>query len=226
MDENKRIRIAIDGPAAAGKSTVAKQLADTLGFVYIDTGAMYRALTLQCLRNDISLTDEQAVLALLNKTEINLQQINSEQRVLLDGQDVTEDIRQNDVSKNVSHIAKIGVVRDEMVMRQRRLADDVNVIMDGRDIGTNVIPDAEVKIYLLASVEERAQRRYEENVSKGIPSNLAELKADIAERDKRDMEREHAPLKQADDAFVIDTTSLSIEEVIYEIMEQVKKASG
>lgn len=223
MDETKLIRVAIDGPAAAGKSTVAKKLAKALTFVYIDTGAMYRALTLQCLRNNTPVTDERAVHTLLSDTTIELKQLNDSQHVFLNGEDVTEEIRHNEVSKNVSHVAKLGTVRNEMVERQRELAQNVNVIMDGRDIGTNVIPDAEVKIYLLASVEERAKRRYEENIQKGIPSDLEELKKDIAERDKRDMEREHAPLKKAADAIVIDTTSLSIDEVVAEIMKCVKK---
>lgn len=223
MVDSKLIRVAIDGPAAAGKSTVAKRLAEALSFVYIDTGAMYRALTLHCLRNDISLTDGEAVLALLTKTSIELMQNEENQSVLLNEEDVTEEIRSNEVSRNVSHIAKLATVRDEMVQRQRQLAQNVNVIMDGRDIGTNVIPDAEVKIYLIASVEERAKRRYEENVKKGIPSQLEELKAEIAERDKRDMEREHAPLKRAEDAIAIDTTSLTINEVISEIMTHIHK---
>ncbi|HZW68625.1 MAG TPA: (d)CMP kinase [Pseudogracilibacillus sp.] len=223
MIVNKHIRIAIDGPAAAGKSTVAKQLAEDLSFVYIDTGAMYRAITLHCLRNGIPLTNEEAILSLLNETTIDLQYGEKGQHVLLNNEDVTDEIRGNDVSRNVSHIAKLPSVRDEMVERQRRLAEDINIIMDGRDIGTNVIPDAEVKIFLIASVEERAQRRYDENVKKGIPSNLLELKAEIAERDKLDRERKHAPLKRADDAIAIDTTSLSIDEVVAEIMKHVKK---
>jgi len=223
MKDDKLIRIAIDGPAAAGKSTVAKRLAETLSFVYIDTGAMYRAFTLHCLRNDISLTDEEAIISLLSETHIALKQINQTQHVFLNDEDVTEIIRSNDVSRNVSHIAKIGAVREDMALRQRQLAQHVNVIMDGRDIGTNVIPDAEVKIYLIASVEERAQRRYDENIKKGIPTDLDELKTEIAERDKRDMEREHSPLKRADDAIAIDTTSLSIDEVVAEIMTHVKK---
>lgn len=223
MTVNKHIRIAIDGPAAAGKSTVAKQLAEALSFVYIDTGAMYRAITLHCLRNGIPLSNEKAILSLLNETTIDLQYGEKGQHVLLNDEDVTDEIRQNEVSRNVSHIAKIPSVRDEMVERQRKLAEDINIIMDGRDIGTNVIPDAEVKIFLIASVEERAQRRYDENVKKGIPSDLMKLKAEIAERDKLDREREHAPLKQADDAIAIDTTSLTIDEVVAEIMKQVKK---
>lgn len=223
MEQNKLIRVAIDGPAAAGKSTVAKQLAEKLSFVYIDTGAMYRALTLQCLQSNVKLDDEKAIVSLLSDTTIELKQNSQGQSVFLNGKNVTEQIRQNDISRNVSYIAKLASVRDEMVQRQRKLAEDVNVIMDGRDIGTNVIPDAEVKIYLLASVEERAQRRYEENVKNNISTNLEKLKAEIAARDRRDMEREYAPLKRAADAIVIDTTSLSIDEVVTEILSYVTK---
>lgn len=222
MKEGNLIRIAIDGPAAAGKSTVAKRLADNLSFVYIDTGAMYRALTLHCLRHKVTLTDEEAVLNLLKDTSIQLQQNDRTQSVLLNGEDVTEEIRSNEVSRNVSYVAQLGSVREAMVEQQRQLAENVNVIMDGRDIGTNVIPDAEVKIYLLASVEERAKRRYEENVKNNIPSELEQLKQEIAARDQRDMEREHAPLKRATDAIAIDTTSLTIDDVVTKIMKHVK----
>lgn len=224
MKDGRLIRVAIDGPAAAGKSTVAKRLAKALSFVYIDTGAMYRALTLHCLQRKVPLDDEQAILALLKQTNIELTFTNDTQSVFLNGMDVTADIRKNDVSRNVSHIAKFESIRKEMVQRQRHLAENVNVIMDGRDIGTNVIPDAEVKIYLIASVEERAQRRYDENIKKNIPSNLEALKKEIAERDQRDMERKHAPLKRAEDAIAIDTTSLTIDEVVSKIMTYVKKS--
>lgn len=223
MQNEKRIRVAIDGPAAAGKSTVAKRLANLLSFVYIDTGAMYRALTLQALRHNIPLDNEAAILELLKKTVISLEQHNGNQLVFINGEDVTELIRKNEVSRAVSHVAKLPSIRDELVLRQRELAENVNVIMDGRDIGTNVLPDAEVKIFLIASVEERAKRRYEENVKKGIPTDLATLEKEIAERDQRDMEREHAPLKKADDAIAIDTTSLSIDEVVEAILDQINK---
>lgn len=218
MQKKMRIRVAIDGPAAAGKSTVAKRLAKMLSFVYIDTGAMYRALTLEVLKENIPLNDEEKILALLKKTSIELKQQEGEQLVFVNGEDVTAKIRENDVSKAVSHVAKLPSIREEMVKRQRELAENVNVIMDGRDIGTNVIPDAEVKVFLIASVEERAKRRYEENVKKGIPSDLETLKKEIAERDKRDMEREHAPLERASDAVAIDTTNLTIDDVVEKIL--------
>ncbi|HLS23461.1 MAG TPA: (d)CMP kinase [Pseudogracilibacillus sp.] len=223
MVAKQRLRIAIDGPAAAGKSTVAKRLAKDLSYIYVDTGAMYRALTLHCLRNNLSLTDEEAVYNLLLNTKIELKQTNDTQRVLLNGEDVTEAIRSNDVSRKVSIVAKLGAIRKEMLARQREMASNGNVIMDGRDIGTNVLPDAEVKFYLIASVDERAKRRYEENIKKGIPTTLEQLKKEIAERDRRDMEREHAPLKQAEDAIAIDTTSLSIEEVVSQMLKHVNK---
>jgi len=225
MNSQKHIRIAIDGPAAAGKSTVAKRLAKLLSFVYIDTGAMYRALTLKVLREQININDEVAVIALLHKTTISLTNVNGEQAVFLDDEDVTERIRENDVSNAVSYIAKLPSVREEMVRRQRLLAENVSVIMDGRDIGTNVLPNAEVKIFLLDSVEERAKRRYEENKRKGIASDLAVLKKEIAERDKHDMEREHSPLKRADDAMEIDTTSLAIDDVVVKILAHVNNLS-
>jgi len=223
MVAKQRLRIAIDGPAAAGKSTVAKRLAKDLSYIYVDTGAMYRALTLHCLRNNLSLTDEEAVYNLLLNSKIELKQTNDTQRVLLNGEDVTEAIRSNDVSRKVSIVAKLGAIRKEMLARQREMASNGNVIMDGRDIGTNVLPDAEVKFYLIASVDERAKRRYEENIKKGIPTTLEQLKKEIAERDRRDMEREHAPLKQAEDAIAIDTTSLSIEEVVSQMLKHVNK---
>ena len=223
MVAKQRLRIAIDGPAAAGKSTVAKRLAKDLSYIYVDTGAMYRALTLHCLRNNLSLTDEEAVYNLLLNSKIELKQTNDTQRVLLNGEDVTEAIRSNDVSRKVSIVAKLGAIRKEMLARQREMASNGNVIMDGRDIGTNVLPDAEVKFYLIASVDERAKRRYEENIKKGIPTTLEQLKKEIAERDRRDMEREHAPLKRAEDAIAIDTTSLSIEEVVSQMLKHVNK---
>lgn len=223
MSETKLIRIAIDGPAAAGKSTVAKKLAQKLSFVYIDTGAMYRAFTLHCLQHHVDVFNAEAVVEMLSSANIELRQGEAGQLVLLNGEDVTEEIRQNKVSRNVSHIAKIPEVREEMVQKQRALANNINVIMDGRDIGTNVIPEAEVKIYLIASVEERAKRRYEENIQKGIPTDLEKLKEEIAERDQIDMNRKHAPLKRAEDAIAIDTTSLTIDDVIIKILQEVEK---
>ncbi len=223
MADTERIRIAIDGPAAAGKSTVAKRLAKKLSFTYIDTGAMYRALTLRCLEEDIALTDEEAVYRLLLETSIELKQMDDTQKVLLNGKDVTDTIRSQEVSRQVSLIARFPKVRAEMLRRQQAMAKEGNIIMDGRDIGTNVLPDAEVKFYLIASVDERAKRRFEENERKGIPSDFAQLKSEIAERDRRDMERKHGPLRKAEDAIAIDTTKLTIEEVLAEMLAHVNK---
>ncbi|MGG1479704.1 (d)CMP kinase [Bacillus smithii] len=219
----KEIQIAIDGPAAAGKSTVAKLVAKKLSYLYIDTGAMYRALTYKALKLGADLEDEQALAEILNNTNIELIQGNAAQHVLLDGTDVTDEIRSHEVTKHVSTVSKHPLVRKEMVERQRELAQKGGIVMDGRDIGTHVLPNAEVKIFLVATVEERAKRRYQENLAKGFESDLAQLMKEIALRDKMDSEREASPLKKADDAIELDTTSLSIEEVVDHIMELVKE---
>ncbi|MGG3913604.1 (d)CMP kinase [Rossellomorea vietnamensis] len=223
MDELKKLRIAIDGPAAAGKSTVAKIVAGKLSYLYIDTGAMYRSLTYKALSNNVDLHDENELNQLLSETTIELEPSEVGQLVFLDGNDVTEEIRQASVTNSVSHVAVHSGVREEMVKRQQLLAKEGAVVMDGRDIGTHVIPDAEIKVFLLASVDERAQRRHEENLSKGYPSDLEQLKEEIARRDKIDSEREVAPLKKAEDATEIDTTSLSISEVVDQIMLLVER---
>ncbi|GGA61176.1 (d)CMP kinase [Ornithinibacillus halotolerans] len=219
----KKIAIAIDGPAAAGKSTVAKIVAKKLSYVYIDTGAMYRALTLKALNESVDVNDEQALVSLLDSTTIKLVQSEEGQRVLLDEEDVTVSIRTNDVTNNVSYVAQHSEVRIEMVRRQQQLAQERGVVMDGRDIGTKVIPDAEVKIFLIATVEERAKRRHSENLSKGFPSDLELLKKEIEKRDEIDSKREASPLVKAVDAVEIDTTSLSIEQVAEAILEQAYK---
>jgi len=215
---SKRISIAIDGPAAAGKSTVAKIVAENLAYVYIDTGAMYRALTYKALREGVSLNDEPDLISLLNDTSIELFPGESGQKVLIDGVEVTNEIRTAEVTNQVSYASVHEQVRKEMVNRQQMFAKNGGVVMDGRDIGTHVLPDAEVKVFLLASVDERAQRRHSENLQKGFDSDLEQLKEEIAARDKIDSEREVAPLKKADDAVVIDTTSLSIADVVEKIM--------
>lgn len=216
-----RIRVAIDGPAAAGKSTVAKMIAEKLNITYIDTGAMYRALTLKALNENININDESELLKVLNNSEIQLKKKNGEQIVILDEHDVTLEIRSEQVTNNVSLIAKHRSIREEMVKRQRDLAQNDSVVMDGRDIGTHVIPDAEVKVFLIASVEERAIRRHKENLHKGFKSDLNTLKKEIEERDLRDMNREVAPLIKAEDAIEIDTTSLSIKDVVDLIIKRV-----
>jgi cytidylate kinase len=218
----QKLSVAIDGPAAAGKSTVAKIVADKLGYLYIDTGAMYRAITFQAIRHDVNLEDEKSLQELVEKMEIDLRATNNKtQHVYINDEDVTEQIRTHDVTNNVSIVAKHKCVREEMVARQRVLAKRGGVVMDGRDIGTHVLPDAEVKVFLLASVDERAHRRHAENLSKGFESDLEKLKQEIARRDKLDSEREIAPLQKADDAKEIDTTSLSIDQVVGKIMELV-----
>ncbi|HLS60907.1 MAG TPA: (d)CMP kinase [Virgibacillus sp.] len=214
-----KIAIAIDGPAAAGKSTVAKMVAQTLSYTYIDTGAMYRALTLSALDERLQLDNEARLAELLSKTTIELVQTDGGQRVYLNGNDVTLEIRSQEVTNKVSHVAKHPIIRKDMVRRQQILAQEQGVVMDGRDIGTHVLPHAEVKFFLIATVEERAKRRYEENISKGIPSNLKELKKDIEQRDEIDSKRDTAPLIKAEDAIEIDTTSLSIHEVVKMMLE-------
>jgi CMP/dCMP kinase len=223
VDVLTKLRIAIDGPAAAGKSTVAKIVAGRLSYLYIDTGAMYRSLTYKALKSGVDLHNETELTMLLKTTKIELEPSDKGQLVFLDGVNVTDEIRQSEVTNSVSHAAIHSQVREEMVKRQQGLAREGGVVMDGRDIGTHVIPDAEIKVFLLASVEERAHRRHEENVSKGFPSDLEKLKEEIALRDKIDSEREVAPLKKADDATEIDTTSLTILEVVDRIMSLVER---
>ncbi|MGN5648306.1 (d)CMP kinase [Bacillus sp. Brlt_9] len=215
---DKRISIAIDGPAAAGKSTVAKVVAKKLSYVYIDTGAMYRAITYAALEQKVDIENEEQLMEVVKNVKIEFQQGENTQLVFLNGQDVSEVIRTPEVTNRVSIVAKHRLVREEMVRRQQELAEKGGVVMDGRDIGTHVLPDAEVKIFMLASVEERAERRHLENMNKGFDSNLEQLKGEIAQRDKLDSEREVSPLKKADDALELDTTSLSIEEVVQKIM--------
>jgi cytidylate kinase len=215
----KKLSIAIDGPAAAGKSTVAKIVAEKLSYIYIDTGAMYRALTYKAIVNDLNLVDEEALLLdTLFATEIELLPSDKGQLVFLDNRDVTNEIRSSEVTNSVSYVAKHQKIREEMVRRQQAFATEGGVVMDGRDIGTHVLPNAEVKIFLLASVEERAIRRHTENVQKGFPSDLNNLKDEIARRDKIDSEREIAPLKKAEDAIEMDTTSMTIADVVNKIM--------
>jgi cytidylate kinase len=218
---NKKLSIAIDGPAAAGKSTVAKIIAEKLSYIYIDTGAMYRALTYKALLNHLDLEDEQVLADVLLNTEIRLTPSDKGQLVFVDQQDVTSEIRSGTVTNSVSIVSKHQKVREEMVRRQKEFAAGGGVVMDGRDIGTHVMPHAEVKVFLLASVEQRALRRHSENLEKGFPSDLIQLMEEIARRDKIDSEREVAPLKKAADAVEIDTTSLDIEDVVKGIMDLV-----
>lgn len=219
----KKITIAIDGPASAGKSTVAKKLAAQLSYIYCDTGAMYRALTYAALQKKVSLDSEEALVQLLDQCIITFQYEDGGQRVLLNGQDITEAIRENDVTRNVSLVSSYQAVRAELVRRQQNIAKDGGVVMDGRDIGTVVLPNAELKIFMVASVEERAQRRFKENQEKHIPGTFEQLKKEIEQRDHFDSTREHSPLKQAKDAILLDTTGLAIDQVVAEIKKYVEE---
>ena len=220
---NKHIQIAIDGPAAAGKSTIAKKTAELLGYTYVDTGAMYRAITYKALSLSVDLENGEELTKLLKETSIELKPSPNGQLVFLDGQDVTDEIRSMEVTSNVSLVAAHANLREEMVRRQIEMGKNGQVVMDGRDIGTKVLTNAELKIFMSASVEERAQRRFLENQKRGIDISLEELKEDIARRDKFDSEREASPLVQAEDAIFIDTTSLSIDEVSQKIMQLAKE---
>lgn len=212
------INIAIDGPAGAGKSTIAREAAKRLEFIYVDTGAMYRALALACLRKNIDASDEAAVSSLCADVTISIKYIDSEQRVLLDGENVNDYIRSEEVSQMTSAISVYKEVRQKLLSLQRDLAGKENVIMDGRDIGTHVLPEACVKIYLTASVKVRAARRFEQLADKDGSAALEEIEKEILERDHRDMNRKIAPLKQAEDAVLFDTSDYSIEEVIQEVI--------
>ena len=208
---DKFVQIAIDGPAAAGKSTIAKIVAKQLGYVYIDTGAMYRAITWAALKDNIDINDENEVMMLLNKTDIVLA---PEGKVVVNGLDISKQVREPEVTSLVSQIATYASIRDELKKRQVALANSANVILDGRDIGTNVLPDADYKFYMIADARIRALRRYKENLESGIESDLDLLEIEIKERDEMDIKREHSPLKRAKDAILIDTSKLSITEVV------------
>ena len=211
-----RICVAIDGPAAAGKSTVAKKVATIKGFTYIDTGAMYRAFTLYCIQQGINCEDEKACCAVIDQVNIELKPGNL---VVLNGNDVTFDIRTPVVNANVSYIASYKDIRLALVELQRAMAKRHSVIMDGRDIGTYVLPNADVKIYQIASAETRAIRRYKENQEKGIACTLDDIREDVKKRDYIDSHRAFAPLKPAEDSISLDTSDMSIDEVVNAIIE-------
>lgn len=206
--------IAIDGPAGAGKSTIAKQLAKELSFIYVDTGAMYRSMALYFMRNGIAKEDEAAISDACKTVEVSIAYENGEQQVLLNGENVSKEIRKEEVGKMASATSVYKDVRKKLVELQQKLASDKDVIMDGRDIGTCVLPNAQVKIYLTASVETRAERRYQELQEKGVACDLDVIKKDIADRDYQDMHREISPLKQAEDAILVDSSDMGIEEVV------------
>ena len=215
-----KINIAIDGPGAAGKSTIAKCLAKKLNYVHLDTGAMYRSTAYKALQNHISLEDEEAVCKMLENTKIKLATDGS---IFLDGEDVSDKIRTNEMSLAASLVSKLAKVRRMLVERQQEMAKEKGFIMDGRDIGTVVLTDAEVKIYMTATPMARAKRRYDQNIAKNIPTgSIEEIAREIAERDLQDMTRENSPLKKADDAVEIDTSDMSIEEVTERIYSLAK----
>ena len=218
------LQVAIDGPASAGKSTVAKRVAKKFGYVYCDTGAMYRAVTLAALQQGLSMTDTEKISELAKQIKITFQPAKPEQRVFINGQEVTRDIRLPKVAKNVSAVAAIPTVRQEMTKQQRQIAAEGGIVMDGRDIGTTVLPHAPVKIFMVATAHERARRRYLENKQKGITTaSLEELQRAIELRDQKDSTRKVSPLTQASDAIRLDTTNLTIDEVVAEISKIIKK---
>ncbi len=220
------VNIAIDGPAGAGKSTIAKKLAKELGFVYVDTGAMYRAMAYYFLQNGIETSDEPAVAAACPNVDVTIAYVDGEQQVLLNGENVNGVIRTEEVGNAASVTSAYPAVRQKLVELQRQLAARLDVVMDGRDIGTCILPHAQVKIYLTASVETRARRRYDELVKKGEACELDAIAKDIEERDYRDMHREIAPLAQAEDAVLVDSSMLTIDEVAAAIREIYERTIG
>ncbi|HEY8361389.1 MAG TPA: (d)CMP kinase [Tissierellaceae bacterium] len=216
---NKKISIAIDGPAGAGKSTIAKKLAEILSIEYIDTGAMYRAITLKVLNEGLDPKSEEDVKAVLERTTIDFRN----NHIYLDNKNVDKEIRENRVSKNVSYIAKIKEVREALVRIQQNLARTKSVIMDGRDIGTVVLPNADYKFFIVASVEERARRRYKELLEKGEKNiSYEEIKREIEMRDKIDSTRDVSPLVKSEDAYLLDTTGKTVDECVEEILSIIK----
>lgn len=215
--------IAIDGPAGAGKSTIAKTIAKKLEFIYVDTGAMYRAMALYFIRNGIDPSDENAINSACADVHVGIAYENGAQQVLLNGENVTGLIRTEEVGNMASKTSAYPTVRATLLDLQRDLAKKADILMDGRDIGTNVLPDADLKIYLTASSEIRARRRYNELIEKGEKADLAQIEKDIIIRDKQDMERKIAPLKKAEDAVLVDSSDMTIEEVVECILEEFEK---
>ncbi|HCY68181.1 MAG TPA: (d)CMP kinase [Firmicutes bacterium] len=215
--------IAIDGPAAAGKSTVAKQVAKILNCVYIDTGAMYRAITWYALSKGVDPKDEEKVTALLPEIDLSL---HLDGKVVVNDQDITKEIRTTEVADNVSYIASYKKIRLHLVELQRKMSKNVSVVMDGRDIGSYVLPHADVKIFQVSSVETRAVRRYKENLEKGINCSIEEIEENLRKRDYIDSHREFAPLKKAEDSFVLDTSNMTIDEAVNAIIKIVKNKLG
>ena len=219
------MNIAIDGPAGAGKSSIARLAAKKLNYVYVDTGAMFRTMALYFLNENINPAEGETVTANCGQIQIAIEYQDGEQHIFLNGSDVSADIRKEEVGRQASVIARYPAVRTKLLNLQRKLASENDVIMDGRDIGTVVLPEAECKVYLTASAEVRAGRRYKELTEKGIDCDLAEIEKDIIARDEQDMKREIAPLTQAEDAVLVDSSNLTIDEVVEKICELAKGAS-
>ena len=217
----KKIQIAIDGPASSGKSTVAKIIARNLDLIYLDTGAMYRVATFVALQKETD--DAKEIIEFIEKNPISFMNGQKGQEVLMGSENVTEVIRTNEVTNTVSKISAMTEIREFMVAEQQRIAKNGGIIMDGRDIGTVVLPKADLKIFLVASVDERAERRYKENLSKGIPTDLERLKIEISERDRKDSTRAVSPLKQAEDAILLDSTGKTIKEIVQFIEDKAKE---
>ena len=215
--------IAIDGPAGAGKSTIAKKAANKLDFIYVDTGAMYRAIALYFIRNGVAADDEKTISEKCSDINVSIDYADGVQQVILNGENVNDYIRTEQVSMMTSSVSKYPAVREKLLNLQRQLATEKNVIMDGRDIGTCVLPDAKTKIFLTASAGERARRRYKEQVERGIECDIKQIEKDIIARDEQDMNREIAPLKQAEDAVLIDSSDMSIEQVVDAIIDVFEK---
>lgn len=233
MSSSKRTKaVAIDGPAGSGKSTVSRLVAERLGFIYIDTGAMYRALTLKVMREDVPMSDDKGIVKVSDAVDIKLLPAAKEKntiKVILDGKDVSEDIRTLEVTTNVKHVCKIPAVRERMVRLQQKMAadsDKFGTVMEGRDIGTVVLPDAKYKFYLDASFNERVERRLAELRAKGQAVTHAEVADDLKERDHTDKTREVGPLKKAEDAILIDTTNLTIDDVVVRIVGYVMQGEN
>ena len=220
------MQIAIDGPASAGKSTVAKIIAHKLNFTYIDTGAMYRASTWIARENNIDYGDERDILTAIDQEKIEFRFKNGQQKIYAGNKDITQEIRTPDISANVSQVSALAGIREKMVSLQRQMAGKMDVVMDGRDIGTTVLPNAAVKIFLVASVHSRAERRMLDFKERGIKTNqsLEEIEHDISERDYKDSHRKISPLKKAQDAIEIDTTSMSVDQVVNAILSEIKKS--
>ena len=220
------MNIAIDGPAGAGKSTIAKIVSARLGYIYVDTGAMFRAVAYNCTQNGIDVLDTERISSLASSADISIRYVGDVQRVFLNDADVTDHLRDEAVGNMASVVAQLPVVRSVLLDLQRKLARENDVVMDGRDIGTCVLPDAELKVYLTASSAVRAKRRYDELVAKGENPDITVIEKDIIERDERDMNREIAPLKQADDAVLVDSSYMTIDEVADRIISLARDAGA